>query len=188
VSTKDQNEDRQVEALRDKVEKLYIDKATGVNVDRPGLQDMLSFIREGDMVYFESISRLARNTKDFLQIMDLFQSRKVDVGCLKEPIDTCTPAGKMVMTVFAAMYEMEWANIRQRQREGINIALAKGVRFGRPRVEPPNFEKVYQRWRTGKISAAQAMRELDIKRSSFYRRVREIEHGRKEESDCQDKT
>jgi DNA invertase Pin-like site-specific DNA recombinase len=80
---------------------------------------------------------------------------KVDVICLKEPINTTTPAGKMVMTVFAAMYEMEWASIQQ--REGIHIALAKGVRFGRPRVEPPNFEKVYQRWRTGKISAVEAM-------------------------------
>jgi DNA invertase Pin-like site-specific DNA recombinase len=162
-----------VEALRGQVEKMFVDKATGSNTDRPALQAMLSFVREGDVVYFESISRLARTTRDFLDLMDGFQTRKVDVVCLKEPIDTTTAAGKMVMTVFAAMYELEWANIRQRQREGIDVALARGVRFGRPRVESPDFEKVCRRWRAGEIKGIEAMRELGMRRSTFYRRVRE---------------
>lgn len=175
VSTKDQNEDRQIEALQGKVEKMYIDKSTGTNTDRPQLQAMLSFVREGDVVYFESISRLARNTKDFLELMDFFNKKNVAVVCLKEPIDTTTPAGKMVMTIFAAMYEMEWANIRQRQQEGIKIAKAKGVRFGRPKIEPADFNKVYRRWRAGEIKTKQALRELNMKPNSFYRRVKEFE-------------
>jgi DNA invertase Pin-like site-specific DNA recombinase len=154
---------------------MYVDKATGTNTSRPELQAMLSFAREGDVVYFESISRLARNTRDFLELMDLFKARKVDVVCLKEPIDTTTPAGRMIMTVFAAMYEMEWENIKQRQREGIEVARARGKRFGRPRLTPPGFGEVYQRWRAGKCRATEAMTELGMTKSSFYRRVMEMQ-------------
>jgi len=147
-----------------------------IPTDRPELQAMLSFVREGDVVCFEGISRLARNTRDFLDLMELFKDRKVDVVCLKEPIHTTTPAGKMIMTVFAAMYEMEWANIRQRQREGIDVARARGVRFGRPRVEAANFTKAYRRWRAGEIRAVDGMREVEMKRSTFKYAGHLIEH------------
>lgn len=90
---------------------------------------MLSFIREGDVLYIESISRSARNTRDFLELMDTFKSKGVGVICFKEPIDTTTPAGRMMATVFASMYEMERENIMQRQREGIDVAKQRGVKF-----------------------------------------------------------
>lgn len=179
VSAKDQNEDRQVEALQDKVEKIFIDKATGANTDRPQLQTMLSWIREGDVVYFDSISRLARNTQDFLELMDLFQEKGVGSVSLKEPIDTTTAAGRMITTVFAAMYQMERENNRQLQREGIAVARTKGVKFGRPKLQSDDFDNIYRRWKAGKIRAVAAIRELGMKKSTFYRRVREIE-GRSE--------
>lgn len=176
VSSKDQHEDRQVKALQDIVDKMYIDKTSGKDTNRPCLQEMLSFIREGDILYIESISRLARNTRDFLELMDTFTSKGVSVICLKEPIDTTTPAGRMMATVFASMYQMERENIRQRQREGIEVAKQRGVKFGRPKIKAPKgFENIVIKWKNNKISAVRAMQLLGLKRNTFYRLVREYE-------------
>ncbi|MEM0142676.1 MAG: recombinase family protein [Candidatus Parvarchaeum sp.] len=173
ISSADQNEDRQVEMLKDKVDKMFIDKTSGRDTNRPQLQEMLKYIREGDIVYIESISRLARNTKDFLSLMDIFREKQVDLVCLKEPIDTTTPVGKFTMTVFAAMYEMELANIRERQKEGIAVARAKGIKFGRPVLRPKNFDRVYAKWVNKEITHSAAARELKISESTWYRRLRE---------------
>ncbi|WP_197702844.1 recombinase family protein [Thermoanaerobacterium sp. RBIITD] len=142
VSSKDQKE----EDFEDIVDKMYIDKTSRKDTNRPCLQEMLSFIREGDVLYIESISRSARNTRDFLELMDTFKSKGVGVICLKEPIDTTTPSGRMMATVFASMYEMERENIMQRQREGIDVAKQRGVKFGRPKTKiPKDFEKTIKR-------------------------------------------
>lgn len=176
VSSKDQNIDRQVKALEEKVEKVYIDKVSGKDRQRPQLQELLGFVRKGDTVYFESISRLARNTRDFLELMDMFQSKGVSVVCLKEPIDTTTPAGRMMATVFASMYEMERENIKERQREGIEVAKDKGVKFGRPKQEiNEDFRAVYDKWKAGEVTATKAMDIVGMKRNTFYRRAKELE-------------
>lgn len=176
VSSKDQNEDRQIKALEDIVDKMYIDKSSGKDTNIPCLQKMLSFIREGDILYIESISRLARNTRDFLELMDTFTSKGVSVICLKEPIDTTTPAGRMMATVFASMYQMERENIKQRQREGIEVAKQRGVKFGRPKIKAPNgFENIVIKWKNNEISAVRAMQLLGLKCNTFYRLVREYE-------------
>ncbi len=181
VSSKDQKEDRQVKALQARVEKVYIDKLSGKDTNRPQLQELLSFVREGDMVYFESISRLARNTRDFLELMDIFQSKGVSVVCLKEPIDTTTPAGRMMATVFASMYEMERENIRQRQKEGIEIAKEKGVTFGRPKQEiTQEFKQLYAKWKANEITARKFMKKVNMKPNTFYRRIKDYEKKRNE--------
>ena len=120
VSTKEQNTARQYELLKERnivPDKVYEEHISGKNTDRPELKAMLAYVREGDTVYIESISRLARNTRDFLNIVDLLQGKQVELVSLKESIDTATPTGKFMLSVFAALYQMERENALQRQRD-----------------------------------------------------------------------
>lgn len=177
VSTQEQNEARQVTALEEKnVDKMFIDKASGKNADREALKEMLSFVREGDTVITESISRIARSTKDLLNIVDTLTQKNVDFISLKESIDTTTPQGKFMLTVFAAMAELERENILQRQKEGIAIAKAQGKYKGKPpiQIDEKKFKAVCKRWREGNITATQAMKELNLKPNTFYRRVKQF--------------
>ncbi len=136
---------------------------------------MLSFIREGDILIIESISRLARNTKDFLEIVNDLTERGIEVVSLKENIDTSTPQGKFICTIFGALYELERDSIRQRQLEGITIAKEKGVAFGRPAIQiDDNFLQEYKRWKEGKQTAVATYKKLNISRTSFYRKVKKL--------------
>ena len=174
VSTTEQNTARQDELMqRLGVEKVYTDKLSGKDTERPELQEMMKFVREGDVVVVESISRFARNTKDLLDLIDQLQKKKVQFISEKEQMDTATPAGKFTLTMFAALSELERDNIRERQSEGIEIAKAEGRMTGRPRREPENFEEVYADWLNKKISAAEACRRCHMARRTFYRRVKE---------------
>lgn len=176
VSTEKQNTERQTVLMTNLgVEKLFIDKASGKNADRPQLQELLSFARKGDTVVVESISRFARNTKDLLSLIDILTGKGVEFVSKKESIDTTTPTGKFMLTVFAAVAELEREYTLQRQREGIALAKARGVYKGRKRIEPENFDAVCRRWKAGEITATQAMRMLKMSKSTFYRRVRECE-------------
>ncbi len=178
VSTIEQNEERQrVALLNEGVENdaLYVDKQSGKNTDREQLKAMLSFARKGDTVITESISRIARNTKDLLSIVEQLSNRGIEFVSLKEKIDTSTPQGKFMLTVFAAMAELERETILERQREGIAIAKEAGVYKGRKPVEidKAQFEKVVKEWRKGDITAREAMKRLNLKSNTFYRRVEE---------------
>lgn len=172
VSTQGQNLDRQ-ELLMERmnVEKLFTDKLSGKNTDRPGLADMLMFIREGDEVVVESISRLARNTKDLLNIVEQINEKKATFVSQKENIDTNTTMGKFVLTVFGAIAEMEREYILQRQKEGIEAAKQKGVYKGRKPKDLEKFDEVFSKWNNKQISAVEACRELGISRATFYRRI-----------------
>lgn len=178
ISSVGQNTARQDEIMKGLgVEKVYTDKVSGKNTDRPELIKMLEFVREGDCVIVESISRLARNTKDLLDIVESLQKKHVDFISQKEVIDTGTPTGKFMLTIFGAVAEMEREYIRERQREGIGIAIAEGRLNGRPKKALDTFEKVYSDWKNNKITAAGASRFLNIARSTFYRRVKEYEEN-----------
>jgi len=176
VSTVDQKIDRQ-EILLSKIgmNKIFTEKLSGKNTDRPELKKMLNFLREGDVLYIESISRLARSTKDLISIVEQLRDKKIELVSLKENIDTNTPQGRFVLTIFAALAELERENIIQRQLEGIAAAQLKGKKFGRPRIEPPKeWNKVIARWNKGHITAVEAMKELNLNRGTFYRRVKEF--------------
>ena len=126
-STVEQNEARQLKMMEaQKVEKIFLDKASGKNTDREQYKAMMAFIREGDTVIVESISRIARNTKDLLTIISNLTERNVEFVSLKENIDTTTPHGRFILTVFGALAELERESILERQREGIEIAKAEG--------------------------------------------------------------
>ena len=180
VSTIEQNEERQTRALLEKgvdKENLFIDKQSGKNTNRENLNALLSFCRKGDVVITESISRIARNTKDLLTIVDQLTSKGVDFVSLKECIDTTTPQGKFMLTVFGAMAELERENILERQKEGIAIAKEQGVYQGRQKmkIDKDKFAEVVNDWRAGNITATKAMEILNLKPNTFYRRVKEWE-------------
>ena len=172
VSTEEQNTSRQEVLLRELgVDELFIDKASGKNTERPELSRMMNYVRHGDTVIVESISHFARNTRDLLDLVERLTEKQVEFVSRKEAIDTTTPTGKFMLTVFAAVAELEREYVLQRQREGIAIVKEQGKYTGcRPQPLPDNFERVISRWRAGEITATEAMRQIGLKPNTFYRR------------------
>jgi len=184
VSTEEQNEQRQVEALEKfGVEKTYIDKASGKNTDRPQFKAMMDFVREGDIVYVLDFSRMSRSLPDLLSVMEKLKEKKVALKSLKENFDTGTPTGKLMLQVVAAINEFERENIKERQMEGIRIAQREGRYQGRKRIELEGFEEIYSLWKEGDVTAASASRHLGISRGTFYNRVKEYETMNEREED-----
>ena len=174
VSTEEQNTARQEVLLHELgVDELFLDKASGKNTDRPALKRMMNYVRKGNTVIVESISRFARNTKDLLELVEQLTAKEVEFVSKKEAIDTTTPTGKFMLTVFAAVAELEREYILQRQREGIAVAKAAGKYTGRkPLPVPENFDAIVARWRRGEITAREAMRRTGLKPNTFYRRAK----------------
>lgn len=173
ISTTDQNTARQEVLMKELgVEQVYIDRMSGKNTNRPELTKMMSYVRQGDTVIVESISRFARNTKDLLELVEQLTSKQVEFISKKEAIDTYTPTGKFMLTIFGAVAELEREYILQRQKEGIAIAKQKGVYKGRKPIEHPKFTEVVLLWKQNKITAVEAMKRLDMKPSTFYRKVK----------------
>ena len=173
VSTLEQNTMRQevlMEALG--VDEVYIDRMSGKNTNRPELQKMMEYVRKGDTVIVESISRFARNTRDLLELVERLTAKGVEFVSKKEAIDTTTPTGKFMLTVFGAVAELEREYILQRQREGIAIAKEQGKYKGRKPIQTPEFEQIVAKWRSGTITAAEAMRILHMTKTTFYRKVK----------------
>lgn len=175
VSTEEQNTARQEIMLRELgVDELFVDRASGKNADRPELNRMMNFVRRGDTVIVESISRFARNTRDLLDLVERLTEKQVEFVSRKEAIDTTTPTGKFMLTVFAAVAELEREYILQRQREGIAIAKQQGKYRGRPPKAYPDFERIAERWQKGEITAVQAMKQLGMSKTRFYERVKRL--------------
>lgn len=176
VSTVDQNTARQEVLMSDLgVDEVYIDRLSGKNANRPELQRMMTYARKGDTVICESISRFARNTHDLLDLIEQLKSKDVEFISKKENIDTNTPAGRFMLVLFGAMAELDREYILDRQREGIAIAKERGVYKGRLRIVNTKFDSVYKEWKKEKITATRAMELAGMTRSTFYRRVAEIE-------------
>lgn len=168
-STAEQNEARQLKMMEaQNAEKLFIDKASGKSTDRPAFKKMMAFVRAGDTVVVESISRIARNTRDLLSIVAELTDKRVDFVSLKESIDTTTPQGRFMLTVFGALAELERESILERQREGIEIAKAEGKYKGRKPVDvdEQHLRAVCALWRAGEVTATSAMTELGLKRNN----------------------
>ena len=170
VSTVEQNEERQLENLkRYNIEKWFIEKISAKDTNRPQLNAMLDYAREGDTIFIHDFSRLARSTKDLLEIIDYLQKKNIILVSSKENIDTGTPTGKLMLTMIGAINEFERTNLLERQREGIAIAKAKGKYKGRKAVTIPDFEKHYERYMRREVSKAQLARELKISRPTLDR-------------------
>ena len=175
VSTAEQNTIRQEVLLKELgVDELFIDKASGKNTDRSELKRMLTYVRQGDTVIVESISRFARNTRDLLDLIAQLTTKQVEFISKKEAIDTTTPTGRFMLTIFGAVAELEREYILQRQQEGIAIAKKQGKYKGRKPIHHPDFDRIVSRWKSGDITAIEAMNRLNMKSSTFYRKVKEI--------------
>lgn len=176
VSTCHQETLRQRELLKNcGAERIYEEKKSGKNTDRTELKNMLSYLREGDILIVESISRLARNTRDFFNIIDQLKEKGVIFKSLKEDIDTETPRGRFTLTIFAALAELDREIIVERVREGVAIAKAQGKYKGKPKkkIDEDKFKTICEQWRNGEMTAVDAMKKCGMTKATFYRRVKD---------------
>jgi DNA invertase Pin-like site-specific DNA recombinase len=135
---------------------------------------MLDYVREGDTIYIKDFSRLARSAKDLLAIVEKLRVKSVNLVSLKENFDTNTPTGKLMLTMFGAIYEFERTNLLERQREGIELAKRAGKYKGRKQILlPSNWGCVYSEWKQRNLTAKAAMVQLGLKPNTFYRFVSE---------------
>lgn len=179
VSTIEQNEQRQIEAMEKySIEKWFIEKVSAKDTNRPKLQEMLEFVREGDTVHIHDFSRLARSTKDLLEIVDTLSRKGVTLVSNKESIDTSTPTGKLMLTMIGAINEFERTNLLERQREGIAIAKRNGIYKGRKEITIPDFEKHYQRYLSRQINKCQLAKELNISRPTLDKLINQYQGGK----------
>lgn len=171
VSTVEQNEARQVEAMKAAydIEKWYIEKVSGKDMNRPKLKEMLEFVREGDEVHIHDFSRLARSTKDLLDIVEVLNKKNVSLISNKENLDTSTPTGKLMLTMIAAINEFERESLLEKQREGIVQAKKEGKFKGRQvkAIDDKMFEKAYEKYKNREINKKQLAEELNISRPTL---------------------
>lgn len=178
VSTVEQNEARQIEAMQKyNIEKWFTEKVSAKDTNRPKLQELLEFVREGDTVHIHDFSRLARSTKDLLDIVEQLTKKDVHLISNKENIDTSTPTGKLMLTMIGAINEFERCNLLERQREGIAIAKRNGKYTGGKRKHVPHFEEGYRRYKSREITKTELAKELKISRPTLDRLIDEYEKG-----------
>ena len=177
VSTIEQNEARQIEALeKHGIEKWFTEKVSGKNTtDRPELRSMIDFVREGDTLYIHDFSRLARSTKDLLEIVEKLNAKGVHLVSNKENIDTSTPTGKLMLTMIGAIAEFERQNMLDRQAEGIAIAKRNGVYKGRKAIEIDTnvFKAQYERYARRQINKTELAKVLKVSRPTLDKMIKE---------------
>lgn len=176
VSTTDQNETRQLEALKKyDIEKWYIEKASGKDTNRPKLQELLEFVREGDTIYIHDFSRLARSTKDLLEIIEKLNNKGVILISNKESLDTSTPTGKLMLTVIAAINEFERQNLLERQKEGVEIAKReKRFKGGQPKkIDDAVFNAAYEKYKNREMNKTELAAALKISRPTLDKLLKE---------------
>ena len=176
VSTVDQNEQRQIEELEKQgIEKWFTEKISAKDMNRPKLKEMLEFARKGDTIYIKDFSRLARSTKDLLEIIEELERKEVALISLNENLDTSTTTGKLLITMIGAINEFERANMLERQREGIAIAKRKGKFKGsKPmKINQEKFNDLKTEMEKGYITKTEMAKKLGISRGTLYTRLKE---------------
>lgn len=190
VSSRDQNEDRQLIALKEvgvAEKNIYLDKQSGKDFNRPQYKKLLRKLKKDDLLYIKSIDRLGRNYEEILQQWRMLTKEKgVDIVVLDMPL-LDTRRGKdlmgtflsdIVLQVLSFVAENERTNIRQRQAEGIAAAKAKGVKFGRPPLPlPENFYEIHKAWREKKITLKEAAEACKMPVDTFYGKARKFENA-----------
>lgn len=190
VSSKEQNLDRQILALEKYVKKenILVDKASGKDLERSAYQALKGALglRKGDTLFITSLDRLSRNKADIRQELQWMKDKGIRLKILDLPTSLVeAPEGQqwiiemiqnILIEVLSSIAEQERLTIRRRQSEGIEAAKRKGKHFGRPPLpEPDNLVETYREWKTGKITAKEAMKKVGMQKTSFYRKVREFE-------------
>lgn len=190
VSSKDQSVERQISAAKEMgipEEYVFIEKASGKDFKRPEYQLMKRMLRNGDILYIQSLDRLGRNKQMILEEWrELIQVKKIEIVVLDMPLLNTmryknlngieTLISDLILQLLSYMAEDERNRIRARQKEGVAVAIRNGIKFGRRKIEMTDtFPSVYQEWKQSKITAVEAMKRLEMKRNTFYRRVKEYE-------------
>ncbi|MGI6173366.1 MAG: recombinase family protein [Christensenellales bacterium] len=174
VSTTHQNTDRQEQNTQD-FDKVFIDKISGKNTNRPEFQKMMDYVREGDVVVFESFSRISRSLPDLLNILDTFDKKGVVWYSEKENINTDGATGRLIVAVLGAIGAYEREINAERREYGYKKALEAGT-VGRPKAEiTPAFEQAYADWKAGKIKAVEAMKLAGMPKATFYKMAKTME-------------
>ena len=176
VSTQEQNEERQRVALEKyEIERWFTEKVSGKDTNRPKLLEMLDYAREGDTIYIHDLSRLARSTKDLLDIVDRLKQKGVELVSNKESIDTSTPTGKLMLTMIGAIAEFERQNMLDRQAEGIKIAKAAGKYKGRKPIEidDKKFKACYDEYMSRQISKTEFAKKIKVSRPTLDKMLKE---------------
>lgn len=171
VSTADQNEARQVEALKTfNIDKWFIEKTSGKDTNRAEFKSMMNFVREGDTVYILDFSRLTRSVSDLLHTIEELDKRGVKLVSLKENLDTDTNNGRLILTIIGAINEFERQNILERQREGIALAKSKGVYKGRKpnKYDEEQLKEVITGIQNKTLTVSEASRRLGVTRATVY--------------------
>lgn len=177
VSTVEQNEARQLEGLKKyNIEEWFTEKVSGKDMERPQLKAMISFARKGDTIYVHDFSRLARSTKDLLDIVEQLNIKGINLVSNKENLDSSTPTGKLMLTMIGAINEFERTNLLERQKEGIALAVKEGKYKGRKEVNVPDFDKHYARYMKREVSKVQLAKELGITRPTLDKLIKEQEN------------
>ena len=190
VSTKEQNLSRQLDAIKEcgieiNERDIFIDKASGRDFNRPEYLMLIRSIRKGDLLVITSLDRLGRNKTEIMREWEWMINNGIDIMVLDMPIlntrkyrDGLDEIGELisnlVLQILTWLSQEELKNIKERQRMGIESAKKRGVKFGRPKIIPKNFEEVYHRWANGEITAVKAMELTGLKRNTFYNRVKEF--------------
>lgn len=177
VSTIEQNLARQLEQAKElgiPQENIYTDKLSGKDTKRPALQELLKYLREGDVLYISSFDRLARSTKDLLSLAEELESKGVSLVSLKENLDCTTPQGKLMFTMFAAFAEFERSIIKERQAEGIAIAKRDGRLTGRPRVDKEKLDIACTMYESGKYKMKEIEAATGISYGTIYRQINKL--------------
>jgi len=177
VSSSDQKTIRQEVKAKEHnipIQCVYIEKASGKNVkDRPVLNNLMSVLKPGDKLIVDSISRFARTTADLIELVEQLNIKGVDFVSLKEALDTTTSSGMFMLTIFGAVAQLEREYIKDRQAEGIAIAKKEGKYKGRKIIGyPKQWDKYYNMMIQGSISGIDAMKILELKKTTFYKLVK----------------
>lgn len=174
-SSVDQNHEYQIKAMEQyNIEKFFIDKASGKDTNRPQYIEMMNFVRTGDEIYIYDLSRISRDLKQMLEIIDELDRKDIKLVSIKESIDSSTSTGKLMLSMIGAVNEFLRTNQKEKQMEGIAIAKEKGKYKGRKKIQtPPNWELVINQWRNREITAVKAMELTGLKRATFYRLLKE---------------
>ncbi len=180
VSTVEQNEGRQREMMKDKnIDETFIEKLSGKDMERPQLQAMIKYARKGDTIYIESFSRLARNTKDLLNIIEEMDNKGIKVISLKEGLDTSTPSGKLMLTMIGAIATFERENMLERQKEGIALAKQEGKYKGRKSKElPSNFDELHQQYMNRKLTKSKLAELCEVSRPVLDKLLKDYEQAK----------
>lgn len=176
VSSIQQNYARQIEAMKDyNIEKMFIEKISGKDTNRPKLKEMLDFVREGDIIYIHDFSRLARSTRDLLDIIEILNTKGVILKSNKEQFDTSTPTGKLLTTMIGAINEFERQNTLEKQKEGIEIAKLNGkFKGGKPKkIDNKLFDNTYKLYMNREINKKQFAEKLKISRPTLDKLLKE---------------